>query len=189
MRIMAIGTLNNAFVDAVFHRHIELRANRRMATVAEFGLFPRQQEFRYRRVVNGVAVRADNIGFGMRGSTDIGAGEIFRVATEARVDYLRGRHLRKRADRRLSSASRHVIAARTVAALAAGLFGSFFPRCDRLVVRVPVEVLIQIDVAEPALFAADVLVGLGRRRLRDSRGWQRQRACDEPGEFHLQSPA
>lgn len=52
MRIVTIRALNNTFVDAVFDGHVELSANRLMASVAKFTLFLRQQEFCGRGVMD-----------------------------------------------------------------------------------------------------------------------------------------
>lgn len=65
MRIVAIRALNHAFIDAMLHGHFKLRTDRRVAGVAEFGLLLREQEFRCRGFMDGMAVRADHIGFGV----------------------------------------------------------------------------------------------------------------------------
>ena len=44
MRVMAIGTLHDAFIHAMFERHGELSADRAMATVAKLILFLREQK-------------------------------------------------------------------------------------------------------------------------------------------------
>ena len=56
---------------------------------------------------------------------------------------------------------------RTMAAFATGFLRRFFPRSDGLVVRVLEEILVEVDVAHPALVAADVGIG-GLSDLRGS---------------------
>lgn len=158
VRIMAIRALNNAFIHAMFHRHIELRANRSVALVAKLALLFRQQKFRRRRIVNRMAVRADNVGLCMHGTPDIRAREILRMAAQAGIDNLRWRHMREIPDCRSASAGGHMISARPMASFAASLVGRFFPGSDGFVMRVLIKLLVQVDVADAALIAADKLI-------------------------------
>ena len=54
MRIMAVGTLHEAFIDPVLRRHIELGADGGVARVAKFALFPGEQELGRGGMVNRV---------------------------------------------------------------------------------------------------------------------------------------
>jgi len=65
VRIMAIRALHRALIHTMFHRHIELRPDRGMAGIAKLRLLFGQQELRRLGLVDGVAIRADHIGFGM----------------------------------------------------------------------------------------------------------------------------
>ena len=83
VRIVAIRALHEAFVHAVLGRHIELRAHRGVAGVAELALLLRQQIFRRGRMVDGVAAGAGHIVQRVFGAADIGPGEIAGMAGEA----------------------------------------------------------------------------------------------------------
>ena len=65
MRIVAIGALHKALVDAMLKGHGKLRPHRQMARVAKLFLLRRQQKFRGRRSMNRVAVGTDHIGLRM----------------------------------------------------------------------------------------------------------------------------
>ena len=65
VRVVAIGALNDAFIDAMLHRHFKLRADGGVAGIAELRLPLCEQEFRAGRLVDGMAVAANHVGFGV----------------------------------------------------------------------------------------------------------------------------
>src|SRR6266480_7306766 len=56
VRIVAVGTLHEPFVDTVFERHGKLRPYRRVTLVTKFALVARQQKLSHGRLMNGVAI-------------------------------------------------------------------------------------------------------------------------------------
>jgi hypothetical protein len=81
MRIVAIGALHGAFVHAMFKRHGELRANGRVAAVAEVALLLGFEEILGGgRTVNRMAVGTDNVVKGMFAATNVGSGNRLRMA-------------------------------------------------------------------------------------------------------------
>lgn len=194
MRVMAIGALNYTFVHAVLYRHVELRSDRTMAVVAKIRLRLRQQELRSGRAMNGMAVRADNVGQGVLGTPYLGPREILAVTREAIVEHLLRLQLGERDDGRFASASLNVRFTGTMAAFASGTFRWFRRRRNAFVVRVLIKVQPHVRVARPAHRAADELriasvwcvrewTGLGSGRGRKNREnqrncGQRQRSCE-----------
>ena len=83
--IVAIRALDHAFIHAMLYRHFELRANGCMAGIAKLGLLFGQQKFGRCGLVDGMAVGTDNIGFGVRGTPNIRAGHVLRVALETGI--------------------------------------------------------------------------------------------------------
>ena len=88
MRIVAIGTLDNAFVYAMLEWHRELRSYGGVAAVAEFGLLLREEVLGRLRLMNRVAVCADDVFLGVRASADVGARKSLRMAAQACVQNL-----------------------------------------------------------------------------------------------------
>ena len=171
MGIMAIRTLDNAFVHPVLERHGELRSDRGVAGVTEVRLLLRQQKLRSRRLVNGMATAANHVGHRMRGAADIGARKIFRVTGEAVVQDFFRLHQRECVwYRRRTAASRDMCLRRAVATFAAGPCGRFGSRRDALVMRILVEVQPDVWVARFANRTAHVL-------RRSWIGW----SCSRPG--------
>src|SRR2546430_2310971 len=76
VRIVAVRTLHETFVDAVLRRHRKLGALGGMAGIAELSLLFREQELRCRGLVDGMAGIAGDIRFRVRGAANIGAGNI-----------------------------------------------------------------------------------------------------------------
>src|SRR5262249_17374637 len=123
VRIVAVRALDRTFIDAVLYRHFELCPYGRVAAVTQVALLRRgQQILRRLRLVDGVAVRADHIGVGMRGTMDVGARDVLRVALQAVVNDLFRLHQRKGVrDGGLAAARGDVTGPGSVAAFAAGL--------------------------------------------------------------------
>ena len=62
MRIVAIRTLHETFIDAVLAGHFKLRTNAGVTPVAQFRLSFGEEKLGRRRVMNGMAGRAGDIG-------------------------------------------------------------------------------------------------------------------------------
>ena len=80
VRIVAVRTLHEAFVDAVLGGHGELRAHGGVAAVAQLVLLLREQVFRRGRMVDRVATGAGHVVLRVLGAVDIRAFEVARVA-------------------------------------------------------------------------------------------------------------
>ncbi len=119
--VVAIRTLDGAFVDAMLERHGELGFNVGVAGVAEILLLVGEKVFGSRRLMDGVAVGADDFGLSVAAAADIGAGHILRVALEAVVERLLGGERREGDDRVLLPAAVDVSATRAVTAFAAAV--------------------------------------------------------------------
>jgi hypothetical protein len=169
VRIVAIRALHDAFVDAVFDGHAELRANRLVTPVAKFTLLLCQQKFSSRGMMDRVAICTNHISVSMLGPPDIRFRKIFGMAAKAGIDHLRRSHLRESANRCRAPSGRHMIAPRPMTSLATGLFGRILAGSYRFEMRVSVKVFINIGMAKPALFAANELLSR-RRTLREHTG-------------------
>jgi hypothetical protein len=90
-----------------------------MAGVAEVLLLIGEQVFGGSRLMNGVAVRTDDVGLGMATALDVVAGEIFRVTLETVVERLGGGELGEGDDGRFLAAAGDVRSSGAVTALAA----------------------------------------------------------------------
>ena len=92
MRIVTIPAIHEAFVDAVFRRHFELRAY--AGVTGKAGLAPRfrQQKFRAGRMMDGVAIRTRHAVQGVLGPLDVGFLKVLGVAREADFQGLLGWH-------------------------------------------------------------------------------------------------
>ena len=173
VRIVAIGALHESLVHAVPRGHFELCPDIRMATVAQIGLFLRQQKLGSGGMVHRVATGARYVVQGVLAPPDIGLVEIACVARQAGFHDRLGLHQGKGSrDGGLTAARRHVCRARTVAPLATRPLGSFLAGRDALVVRVLVEVEPHVGMARLAYIAAHV-AGL-RRLCRGGTGQQHQ---------------
>lgn len=71
VRVMAIAALNHALIDPVLERHVELRADRSVAGIAEFCLSLCQKRLLSWRCMYGMARGADYICLGVTGTADI----------------------------------------------------------------------------------------------------------------------
>ena len=123
--VMAIGALHEPFVHPVFERHGELRAHVGMAGVTQIYLLLRQQKFRSRGLVNGVAIGAHHVFIGVRAAANVGAGKRLGVAAQAGVENLRRRQLRERNDAGFTAVRIYVRLPRPVAAFAPRVFRRF----------------------------------------------------------------
>jgi len=150
MRVVAIGALDHAFIDAVFIRHGELGANGRVAGVAKLCLLLGQQESRRRRFVNRVTRRADHVLLGMHAPANIRASKGLSVTAEAGVENPFRREFRKCDDRRFGAARLQVRAPRAVAAFASGIFGLVFSGREAHRVWIPIKVPPDVGVAGAA---------------------------------------
>jgi len=148
MRIVAIPAIHEAFVDAMLGGHFELRAHACVARKAGLAARLREQEFRARRMMDGMAIGAGNAVQGVLGALDVGFLKVLRVAGETDFHGLFGVHQRERvADGGLSAMGRHVFLPRTVAAFASGQSRRPVARGHCLIVRVLIEGRPHVHVA------------------------------------------
>lgn len=166
--VMAIGALDNAFVDPVLDGHRELRPNTGVTAVAEISLLTGQQGLHRLRLVNRVALVAGHLRESVRRTTNLHSPQTLRVATQAIRQDLAGRQSRKRDNPALVALSRNVFAARSMATLAPRRLGRG-PAClHRLGVRILIEIHQYVRMARPAGRAAHVLwCGGGRTSQRE----------------------
>ena len=85
MRIVTIGALHYAFIDAMLEGHIELCAYGRVAVVAKVRLRFRQQKLRSPGSMNGMAARTGDIRESMFGAAYLGSRQVFRMTGQAIV--------------------------------------------------------------------------------------------------------
>ena len=163
--IVAISTSHEAFVDAMLKRHGELAANVGVAAVTKISLALRQQKFRNRRFVDGVAIGADHVVEGMGGAADVGTAQGFGVAAEAIVQNLLGLELGKSHDGSFAAVRLDVGLTRAVTCLASGTFGRFLTGGDALIVRILVKISPNVRVAGAAHVAPDEARRSSRRLL------------------------
>ena len=164
MRIVAIRTSHEAFIDAVLEGHGELRSHIGVAGVAEFRLAFRQQRFGSGRFVDGVAGCAYDVRRRMRGSLDVGAAQRLAVAGETSIeDFFRLQH-RERFDGRLAAASFYVFLPRPVAGLAPLRRWRQLRVHQALAVRILEERRGYIGMTGPADLAADESAWFNRLR-------------------------
>ena len=155
MRVVAIATVHDAFVDAMLERHGELRTNIGVAFVAKFRLGFRQEKFLRGGTVDGVATRAHHIVLGVRGAPDVGAGQRLRVAAQAVIQDLFRFELGESNDGGLSAVGCDVSLPRSMAAFASGMFRRFLASGDALEMRVLKEFRGDVGMAGFAGLAAD----------------------------------
>src|SRR5579863_7542711 len=128
MRIVAVGALHESLVYAMLERHRKLRALRRMAGIAQFGLLHGQEEFRCRRLVNRVAIGADYVFFSVPATANVRSRQGIGVTAEASVENFLRRHARKRVgDGRRAAPGRYVRCAGSLTAFAAVFSGGSLP--------------------------------------------------------------
>jgi hypothetical protein len=165
MRIMTVGARHEAFVDAMLERHGKLATDIGVACVAKVDLALGQQEFRLRRLVDGVAIGAYHVVQRVGGAANVGAAQGFSVTAQAVIENLFGLQLGKGDYASFSPMRFDVRLAGTVAALASGVVRRFFAGCDTLVMRVLVKVRPNVGMARAAHIAPDVTGGSGGRLL------------------------
>src|SRR5579884_68750 len=155
VRIVAIGALHEPFVDAMFEGHRELRADVRMAAVAEVALLMSEEPGSGCGGVNGVARHAGHAGLRMLGAADIGAIEIGSVAGEATIENLAGGTVGEGEDGLLRGVL-DMVAGGPMTAFAAGV-RLLAVRREGAEVRVGVEGFPDVRVAAAARLASDVI--------------------------------
>jgi len=158
--VVTIRAFHNTFIHAMLEGHGKLRLHRGMARVAELGLFLSEEKFRRLRVVNGVAIRADHVLLGMNAAADVGPRNRLGVAAKAGVQRLFRSDLGERDDGRLAAARFDVSFARSVAALAAGIFWRFGAAGNAFVMRVAEKLGNNQVVTGLTSVAADIIGGL-----------------------------
>ena len=92
VRVVTIPTIHDAFVDAVFGRHFELRAHARVTRKAGLAARLRQQKFRAGRMMDRMAIGAGYTVQGVLGPLDVGFLKVLGVAREADFQGLLGWH-------------------------------------------------------------------------------------------------
>ncbi len=98
MGIVAVRARHEALIDPVLERHRELGAHVRVAVVAEIHLLLCEQRLGRLRLMDRMAVRADDISPGVFGPANVGSGQGFGVAGEAAVHDFAGLFLREGED-------------------------------------------------------------------------------------------
>lgn len=114
VRIVAIRTIHESFVDPMLEWQIELRSDIGVTSVAELTLGLCQQPLGRLRFVDGVTGRTGHSIQGVLGPADIRAAERFAVTRKAGVENTPGRKLRERDNRGLASVRVHVGSSGTV---------------------------------------------------------------------------
>ena len=147
MRVVAVRTLDGAFVDAMLEGHGELGFDVGVAGVAEILLLVGEEVFGSGRLMDGVAVDADDFGLGVAAAADVGAGHILRMTLEAVIEGFLGGEGGEGGDGFLLSAAVDVGATGAMAAFATAV---------RLGVGVAEEVLGLDEVTASAGLRADV---------------------------------
>jgi hypothetical protein len=150
--------------------HGELGANFGVAAVAKINLFFRQQEFRGRRFVDGMAAGTNDFVEGMSRLADICPAQSFSVTSKTVVEDVFGWNLGKSDDGGFAAAGVDMGFAGSVTAFASGPFYRFLTGCDALVVRILVEPGENVRMTSPASGAAHV--GRVGCRLRDQQDWR-----------------
>ena len=168
VRIVAVTTCHESFIDAMFEGHRKLRADIGMALVAKIHLFAGQQGFRSRRLMNRMTVGADNVRSRMFRPTDVGSRQGLRMASETAIDNLAWILHRKSENLALVSTPFDVFFGGSVAR-----FATLFLRRERFVhrtfvVRIAKESGSNVGMASAARLTADK-AGLGIRRRQQRR--------------------
>jgi len=161
MRVVAIATGHDTFVNAMLEGHGELGANIGVALVAQLRLHFRQQKFRSGGRVDGVTAGTHNIVLGVGGSADVGAGECLGMTAQAVVLDLLGLELGEGDDAGLSAVGLDVCLAGTVAAFASGMLGRLFAGGDAFEVRVLIKFRPDVGMAGFTRLAAYEAAGCG----------------------------
>ena len=164
MRVVAIRAIHEALIHSMFEWHGELRFHVQMTAGTQCGLGFRQQLYRRGRVVNGVAVGANDVVLRVGRPADIGARERLAMTPQASVQHLLFGDLGKRNNRSGCCGAFNVIVSRTMAALAACVFRRFLARNNAFIVRVFVEAVPNVRMTPFACCAADEFVAPGCSR-------------------------
>jgi len=135
-----------------------------VAAVAEINLALCQQEPRDGRLVNRVAVGADDIAERVRRAADVGAAHRLGMAAQAVVEDLVLGQFGESDYRGLAAPRLNVRLARPMAAFTSGSVGRFFSGSDALIVRVLVKVSPDVRMAGAANVAAYVGGALSGQR-------------------------
>ena len=154
VRIVAIRTLHDTFVHAVFEGHGELSAYLPVAIPAEIDLLLGQEKLGRGGFMDAVTTRTHHVGLGVFGAPDIGAGNRLGVAFEALIESLARRLLGKGEDLGLVAAALNVRLARPVTALAT--------RHLPFIMGVAEELPIHVGMASAAGIAAHKSLGVRR---------------------------
>src|SRR5258707_11786879 len=135
--IVAIGALHETLVHAMFEGHGKLRSHIGVAAIAEIGLQLGEKCLGGLSLVNGVTVCADDVALGVRRPPNVGAREILAVAGEAAIKNLLRLHNGVcMGDGRFSTASLHMLLARSVTTFAAGSLRRLLAGGDAPVMRI-----------------------------------------------------
>lgn len=171
VRIMAIGTLNGTLIHAMLERHGELRLHGSVAGIAELTLLLlREEKFRGFRIMDGMAVGANDVRLRVRAAADVRPRERLRMAAQAGIESFLWSDFGKRDDSRLASVSFDVGFPGSVAAFATGIFGRLLTAGDALVVGVTEELVENRSVAGLACFAANVVRGRCKNSQKEGGG-------------------
>ena len=157
MRIVAIRTLHEAFVDAVLAGHFELRADAGVASVTQLGPLLGEQKLECWRMMNGMAGSAGDTGQRVLRAAYVGLLKIARVASETGFERFGLRHQGERIrNGGLAAVCGHVRFARPVAAFTASAAGRQIARRYAFEMRVLIEVQPDVGMAGLAGAAAHV---------------------------------
>ena len=130
MRIVAIRTLHESFIDAVLDGHRKLRPDICMTAVTEICLRLGQKLFGCSSFVDGMAIGADHVCGAVRTAANVCATELLCMTCQASVEYLLWSKPRKRDNERLIPFCSSVGLAGTVTTLAALLL-ELYPLVDQ----------------------------------------------------------
>jgi len=153
VRIVAIRTGHEPFVDSMLKRLGELRANIVMAAIANFRLAFRQETPVGLGLVNRMAGGADDICLGMIAAPYVRPADIFRMAAQTGIQRLGRSQFGKRHDTLLAALRIYVVLARPVATLTSSILDCGFGVHSRLIVRIPEKLQSDVWVAGPASIA------------------------------------
>jgi hypothetical protein len=158
MWIMAIRALHEARIHGVFKGHRKIGANIGVTSVAEFRLRLGKEKFGSLRFMDRMALRAGHVIQGVGRVADICARERVGVTTQACIQHLLGRELRKGNNGRLASVRGNMRLTGSMATFASGIGRRFFPRGDALEMSIFVKPEPDVRVAGLANHASDVSV-------------------------------
>lgn len=170
MRVVTIGALHEALINAMVRGHIELATNIGMARITGFVLLFHEQKLGRGRMMNRVATGARDAVESVLGALNVRLTQILHMACQAILQHRARLHDREcMGDRRLAAACSHMRLRGTVTALAARALGRQIPHSNALEVRILVEVTPDIGMTGLADVTSEVMVYLrgrgGRRRL------------------------